>query len=137
MENHKSIIKQILPTLISFVENPFDKYDIKEHASIINSISNLTGKNINYSFVTYQNNIFICEIRETILKYMKYLDGNTNDTIITLNYIFGLPIKKNIINNFDICHQIYEKRYFVYQRYILLKLLFCEDIVNFLIIKML
>lgn len=44
MENDKCIIKQILPTLIPFVKNPFEKYNVKEHASIINSISNLTGK---------------------------------------------------------------------------------------------
>jgi hypothetical protein len=68
---------------------------------------------------------------------MKYLDGNLNNTIITLNYIFAFPIKKNCINNFNICYDIYEKRYFIYQRYLLVKSLFYNDIVNFLIIKML
>lgn len=138
MENNKCIIKEILPKLISFVKNPFDKYNIKEHASIINSISDLTGKNINYSFVkNNEGNIFLCEIYKTILKYMRYFDENIYDTILTLNYIFGFPIQRNVMGNFNICHEIHKKRYFLYERYILLHLFFCEDIVNFLIIKML
>ena len=136
MENNKSIIRTILPTLIPFVKNPFEKYNIKEHASIINSIRDLTGKNINYTFKNnYEGNIFLSEIYEAILKYMRYLDGNIDDTILTLNYIFSFPIEKKVISNFHICHKIYEKREFLYERYLLLHSLFCKDIINILIIK--
>ena len=63
MESDKRIVKQILPTLISFIKNPFEKYNIKEHASIIGAISNLTGKSTNYRFIkNNEGNIFLNEI---------------------------------------------------------------------------
>lgn len=64
---------------------------------------------------------------------MKYLDENIDETILTLNYIFAFPIKKNVICDFHICHKIYRERYSLYKKYMLLNLLFCEDITNLLI----
>jgi hypothetical protein len=135
MENNVHVVKTILPTLIEFIKNPFNKYSIKEHASIVGAISNLTDKNINYSFVNNtEGNIFLREVYQIILQYMRYLTVNIHDTILTLNYIFAFPIRENVISNFDICNEIYEKRYVTYQKYKLLNSMICKDITNHIIL---
>ena len=137
MENDKCIVKQILPTLISFIKNPFEKYNIKEHASITGAISNLTGKNVNYSFVkNNEGNIFLREIYKTVLKYMRYFDDDIDETIVTLNFIFAFPIKNKIIDDFCICRKIYIERYVLFQKYMLLHCIIFEDVANTIIIKM-
>jgi len=137
MKSDKCIVKQILPTLISFIRNPFEKYNIKEHASIIGAISNLTGKTVNYRFIkNNEGNIFLNEIYQIILKYIKYFDSYIDETIVTLNFIFAFPIKNKIVDDFCICRKIYIERYILFQKYMLLHSIIFEDITNIITIKM-
>lgn len=135
MESDNCITKQILPKLISFIRNPFEKYNIKEHASIIVTISNLTGKSVNYRFVKNNvGNIFLHEIYQIILKHMKYFDSDIDETIARLNFIFAFTIK--IIDDFCICRKIYIERYILLQKYMLLHCIIFEEIADLIIIKM-